>query len=309
MKTIFHRPVLLKEVLETWGTNKGGIILDATVGTGGHAEAILRRYPKITLIGLDLDPAALEITKKRLQPFKKRVHLLNENFTNLPAVLAKLKMGTIDGFLADLGTSSLQLESPERGFSFLRAGPLDMRMNPSHGKTALQLILDSSESELSNLIRKFGEEGRGKAIASALKKAAAQSALKNTLDCAEVVSRVVIPKKRKIHPATKTFQALRIAVNNELENLENLLKELPRFMARGARSVFITFHSLEDRLVKSAIQSWSRGCICPPAFPQCVCGKKATFKILTTKPVVPQAEEIESNPRSRSAKMRVAEKI
>lgn len=309
MKTIFHRPVLLKEVLSYWGTKKGGTYLDATIGTGGHSEALLRQNPKCRVVGLDLDPMALEIAKKRLAPFKGRVRLLNENFMNLSAVISKLKIGPLDGFLADLGTSSLQLESPERGFSFLRAGPLDMRMNPFQGETALELICNTPEKGLRQLIQKFGEEPRAQLIASLLKKAATQGKLNNTLDCARIISRAVTPKREKMHPATRTFQALRIAVNNELDNLEKLLKELPLCLARGARAVFISFHSLEDRLVKSMMQSLSRGCICPPAFPQCVCGKKATLKILTNKPVTPQPEEIKSNPSCRSAKMRVAEKI
>lgn len=309
MKSIFHRPVLLKEVLRYWFKKKGGIYLDATIGTGGHAEALLKTDPKIKLIGLDLDPHAIQITKKRLEPFRKRVVLLNENFTYLPRILSRLKIGKIDGFLADLGLSSLQLESPERGFSFLREGPMDMRMNPTTGRTALELICQLTAQELRKLIQKFGEESRSHSIAAALKKEVSLGRLRNTLDCARIISSMIPARRIRIHPATKTFQALRIAVNNELENLQQLLQELPSLLSAGARALFIAFHSLEDRLIKNSFRIWARGCTCPPSFPQCVCGKKGSFRILTPKPIAPGAKEIQSNPRSRSAKMRVAEKI
>ena len=236
--------------------------------------------------------------------------LVNENYANIPAVVEKLGLPKADGLLADLGVSSMQLDQAERGFSFGKTGPLDMRMNPSEGAPASALIRRLSEKDLARLIERYGEDRQASRIARALKMADDRGELTDTAKCAEVIARAVpAAAKSRIHPATRTFQALRIAVNGEIEGLERLLAAAPELLTRGGRAVFVSFHSLEDRLVKDAFREWSRGCVCPPDFPVCRCGRKPGFKVLTRKPVEASEKEVRENPRSRSAKLRAAEKI
>lgn len=319
---MYHRPVLLKEVLSFWHSKKGGFYIDATVGTGGHAEALLEQDDQAVCLALDCDPEAVRLARERLGRFGKRALLLKENYIHLPEIMRELGTPKASGLLLDLGVSSLQLDVSERGFSFLKKGPLDMRMDSEKGENAKSLIHRLSIEELAKLIKRFGEEPKSKPIAIALKKAESNLRLTDTLECAQIISRTLLgfgkPFSRKkgewrrfkeLHPATKTFQALRIAVNRELENLEGLLKKVSALLVFGGRAVFISFHSLEDRLVKNAMKMWCAGCVCPSDFPKCVCGKNPEFKILTPKVLRASQEEVEENPRSRSARMRSAEKI
>lgn len=311
----FHCPVLLKEVLKFWHSKAGGIYVDGTVGGGGHMEALLQKDPQAKCIGIDRDLDAIKTAEERLKKFGNRVRLIHDNYIHLPEILKKEKIDMVHGVLLDLGVSSSQLDNPSRGFSFRKKGPLDMRMNRMDEETALDLIRRLSIDDLRDLIQCYGEEKCAKEIAIALKNAEQNAELTDTLKCAEIISKVVQSRRRgysqrqTIHDATRTFQALRIAVNKELEHLKNFLNLIPSLFHLGGRALFISFHSLEDRLIKNKFKELSRGCICPPDFPKCVCGKKPEFEILTKKPVVPTAKEIEENPRSRSAKLRVAEKI
>ncbi len=232
------------------------------------------------------------------------------NYSEVPQALREGGFPSVDGFLADLGVSSMQFDRAERGFSFRAKGPLDMRMESS-GATALDFIKGCSEDELARVIYKWGEEPRAKRIASRLKSALAEGRLTDTAACADVISEAAGPAARikKIHPATRTFQAIRMAVNREEHHLDALLSFLPSIMSEGGKAVFISFHSLEDRRVKGAFASWAKGCICPPSFPACICGRKPDFKLLTRKAVVPTDDEVGRNPRARSAKLRAAQKL
>jgi 16S rRNA (cytosine1402-N4)-methyltransferase len=303
---LLHAPVLLKEALDGLGVKAGGRYIDCTLGTGGHAIAILERSgPDGRLLGMDLDPMAVQVSKQRLDPYGDRVRLLHESFVQLKAVASAEGFIPANGVLLDLGMSSLQLEHGERGFSLQTEGPLDMRMDMEEQITANQLVNELNENELTEIIANYGEEAKARAIARAIVR---NRPLKTTLELAEVVARTV-GRRRRIHPATKTFQALRIAVNNELEALTCVLPQIPEVLATGGALAVITFHSLEDRLVKRHIATESRDCICPPEIPVCVCGHKRTLETLTRKPVRPSVEEISRNPRSRSAKLRVALRV
>lgn len=309
----YHQPVLLNEVLDFWHCKKGGFYIDGTLGTGGHAQALLENDLQATCLGIDCDPDAIAIAEKRLERFKNRFQIVKENYMNIPKILDELKFPKVDGLLLDLGVSSLQLSSAERGFSFLHSGPLDMRMDPTGGETAIGLIHRFSVEQLAQIIFRYGEERFARIIASVIKKAELKGDINNTLQLANIISHAVLGKRNgtmgRIHPATKTFQALRIAVNKELENLEFLLNRLEDILTSGGRAVFIAFHSLEDRLIKIKLKELARGCVCPNDFPKCVCGKKPIFRILTRKVIKPTLKEIEQNPRSRSARIRVVEKV
>jgi 16S rRNA (cytosine1402-N4)-methyltransferase len=303
---LLHAPVLLKEALDGLGVKAGGRYIDCTLGTGGHAIAILERSePDGRLLGMDLDPMAVQVSKQRLGSYGDRVRLVHESFTQLKAVASGEDFIPANGVLLDLGMSSLQLEHGERGFSFQKEGPLDMRMDPEEETTADQLVNELNENELAEIIANYGEEAKARAIARAIVR---NRPLKTTLELAEVVARTV-GRRRRIHPATKTFQALRIAVNDELEALSCVLPQITEVLAAGGALAIITFHSLEDRLVKKYIANESRECVCPPEIPVCVCTHERTLETLTRKPVRPSAEEISRNPRSRSAKLRVALRV
>ncbi len=303
-----HVPVLLREVLQFLQPRPGGIYIDATVGGGGHAEAILEASaPDGRLLGLDADPDALGRSRRRLHRFERRVVLVHANFDHLQPIAERHGFVPADGVLMDLGVSADQLADAARGFSFRHPGPLDMRMDPSLPHTAADLVNTLDEEDLARLIRAYGEEPRAHRIARAIVRA---RPIHTTTELADLVARVV-PRRpgQRLHPATRVFQALRIAVNDELGALERALPQAVAVLRPGGRLAVITFHSLEDRIVKHFFRRESRDCICPPRQPVCTCGHTAQVRVLTPRPVVPSQEEVRANPRSRSAKLRVVEKL
>ena len=303
-------PVLVQETVQYLNLKPGGIYVDGTVGSGGHSLEILRHLPeKSHLICLDRDPDAIRLSQKRLSP-DHRVRLIRANFANLDTVMQELGISRIDGILLDLGMSSYQLEKSGRGFSFSREEPLDMRMNPDHKPTGGHLINTLSARSLQTLLREYGEERRANAFAKAVIKAREKGPIKTASQLAEIIEAATPKSHRpwKRHPATKTFQALRIAVNKEMDNLEIFLGKIPLLMAPEGRLAVISYHSLEDRQVKKAMVDWEKECICPPDFPICACDKVPVFKRPFKKGRKPKAEEIQKNPRARSAIMRVAER-
>lgn len=303
----YHLSVLPNEVRAWLSPQPGGRFLDATLGGGGHAADLLAAIgPTGHLYGIDQDPAALEEAGKRLTTIGSNVTLRQGNFET---VLADWDLPPLDGILMDLGVSSHQLDTAERGFSFMREGPLDMRMDSTAPVSAATLLATASEAELADWIFRYGEERHARAIARAIVRAREAHPLETTSDLVELVSRIVPRSKDGINPATRTFQALRIAVNDELGVLERALPTAVARLKVGGRLAVISFHSLEDRLVKQFMRSGERGCVCPPRIPQCVCGRTPTLEVLTPKPVVAGADELRANPRSRSAKLRVARKI
>ena len=301
-----HIPVLLNEVVEYLSVQPGGRYIDCTVGAGGHAEAILEHSsPGGQLLGIDSDPAALDIASERLSKFGAAILIINDNFVNLKNICLKYDFFPVHGILYDLGFSSMQLES-ERGFSFQSNAPLDMRFNPEQEITASDIVNTYSETELSRILRAYGEEPFAHKIAQYIIRA---RPLQTTSELAEVVEHATGGRRGKIHPATRTFQALRIAVNRELENLESSLNQAISLLGFGGRLVVISYHSLEDRIVKQLFQRESKDCICPPEMPVCRCEHKASINIITKKITTPSFEEIEKNPRARSARLRAAERI
>jgi 16S rRNA (cytosine1402-N4)-methyltransferase len=320
-----HRPVLYQEVLAALEPVQGRRYIDCTVGAGGHARGILEASsPDGALLGLDLDPQALQLARTNLEDFAQRAHLVLSSYTLLRQRMAELGWNSVSGIILDLGLSSMQLDTPERGFSFQYAAPLDMRFDPDNSLTAAILVNQLDEHELANLIYRCGEEPQARRIAHAIVE---NRPVEDTQKLAEIILKVVErakyqdnkrrtksstserPDKKRIHPATRTFQALRIAVNHELENLEMVLPEAVTALESGGRLAVISFHSLEDRIVKQFFRRESQDCICPPRQPVCTCGHQAILRELTRRPVQPQAEELAQNARSRSARMRVAEKL
>lgn len=302
-----HEPVLLREAIEALQIQRGGRYIDCTINGGGHAAAILERSaPGGQLLGIDADPEAIEAAKERLKAFGKAVVLVNDNFRYLGDICSRFNFRPVHGILFDLGISSLQLETSGRGFSFQQDSPLDMRFSPRQRLTAADIVNTYSEHELASLIEKYGEERRGREIA---KRIVESRPLRTTFELVRVVEQVVGGVRGRIHPATKTFQALRIAVNQELENLELALGQALDLLVSGGRIVVISFHSLEDRIVKKFLRRESQGCLCPPTVPVCVCGHTPKLRLITKKAVRPSPAEIEVNPRSRSARMRVGERI
>ena len=309
--TLSHRPVLLRETIELLAAERGGLFVDCTVGLGGHSEAILQASSDTQVLGIDRDEEALELAKQRLAQYGSRFRAVHADFRELTRVLATAKVRQVRGVLADLGVSSLQLDSPSRGFSFRHEAPLDMRMDTSSGETAAELLGRLSEVEIANLIFEFGEEPRSRRIARAIvqRRGRGQS-IATTTDLASVVERAVGKgNKRRIHPATRTFQALRIAVNAELENLDRFLFDAVDHLEPAGRLAVISFHSLEDRIVKRTLQKLSGRCQCPPRLPKCICGARKAIDTLTKRAMMTSAKEIDENPRARSAKLRGAQKI
>ena len=301
-----HTPVLLNEAIKALDVQAGGRYIDCTVGGGGHAAAILESSsPGGQLLGIDADPEAAKTARARLEAFGKSVLIVNDNFVNLEAICIRRDFMPVHGILFDLGLSSLQLNGGGRGFSFQQDAPLDMRLNPGQRVSAADIVNTSSEAELAYIIRTYGEESCSYRIARRIVR---ERPLKTTAELAMVVEQI-IPRKGKIHPATKTFQALRIAVNHELENLEAVLKQAIRLLGFKGRLVVISYHSLEDRIVKRFMQQESKGCICPPGTPSCICGHTPSLKLVSRKVITPSEEEVKRNPRSRSARLRVAERI
>lgn len=306
-----HTTVLLREAVDLLAPRPGGVYVDGTLGGGGHAEEILRRSaPDGILIGLDRDADAVGRCRERLRPFGGRARLVQGNAGKLEEHLAGLGIAQVDGVLLDLGVSWFHLRSAERGFSFQADGPLDMRMDRSAGATAADLVNTLPRQELTRILREYGEERKADAIAKAIERARARGPLTSTIQLAQVVSSVFPPyPPRRTHPATLTFQALRIAVNDELAALQAALDQAVRLVRPGGRVAIISFHSLEDRIVKQTFVRHARPCTCPPKLPYCSCGKQADLKIVTRHPVVASDDEVAANPASRSAKLRAAEKL
>ncbi len=306
-----HKPVLLKEVLDLLITDPSGIYVDGTAGTGGHSEGIAKIVCEKggRLICIDRDPDAIEFAKKRLSPFSNYIDLIRSNYKDLDLILNDLGIEKVTGILLDLGMSSMQLEASGRGFSFLRDEPLDMRMDPSDPIKAKDLVNRLSEYELSRIIKEYGEENKARKIARKIVEERKKALIETSLQLAKIVSSVVQDHSRRHHPATKTFQALRIAVNKELDNLREFLEKVPDLLEKGGRIAIISYHSLEDRLVKEYIKKWENPCTCPPHIPYCICGKMPVMRRVTKKGIKPKEEEIIDNPRSRSAILRVVEKI
>lgn len=310
--TRYHLPVMPDEVMKLLAVCPGGRFCDGTLGGGGHAEEILRlSAPDGRLLGIDRDPEALAECGRRLASHGDRLHAARGSFDDVADLAERAEMLPLDGVMVDLGVSSHQLDSAPRGFSFDRDGPLDMRMGPD-GPTAAELIAETGEGDLADLIYQLGEEKRSRQVARAIKAADDRGELTGTRALADVVARVVGKGKRKgrgkpKHPATRTFQALRMAVNDELGALNRFLANFPRALRKGGRVVVIAFHSLEDRAVKRALAAMASPCTCPTGLPVCVCNLQPTIKILTQRPLRPTEEEVARNPRARSAKVRAAE--
>ena len=307
----YHLPVLAEEILRFLEPLQINWIVDGTLGDGGHAELILKNTPShCRLLGIDRDPSAIKRASARLANYRGRIKLVHGNFKDIKEILMREQIDKIDGFLLDLGVSSPQLDNSERGFSLKKDGPLDMRMNPEDSKTAEDILVKSSDEELFSIIKKYGEERFSKRIVRAIRKAQANNPVKTTFQLARVV-RDAVPQTHhfSIDSATRTFQALRIAVNNELEPLKQALKDFLFALNKTGRALVISFHSLEDRIVKQLFVEKERGCLCPPKTPICICGEKSSLKILTKKPTRPSMFEIKKNRRASSAKLRVAEKI
>ncbi len=307
-----HVPVLLEETLSALSCRSGKLYLDATVGAGGHAFEILRRSsPDGRLIGADQDPAALERARQRLSPYSGRFELIHENFRRLPTLLAARGENRFDGILLDLGVSSDQLADPGRGFSFSQGGPLDMRMDIRSETTAASLVNLLDAVSLRRIFREHGEDPDAAGIARAIVRERERSPIDTTDRLAAIIAAAVPPARRhaRIHPATRAFQALRIAVNEELDALTEALEAFPDLLAPGGRLAIIAFHSLEDRIVKRRFRALEGRCTCPPKLPICRCGASARMRVITGRAVRPSAAEVGANPRARSARLRAAERL
>jgi 16S rRNA (cytosine1402-N4)-methyltransferase len=302
-----HISVLYHEIINALQPQSPGFYVDGTVGAGGHAWGILNASsPDGKLLGLDLDPTALELARQRLSEFGERVTLVQTSYTTLKESLQTRGWKSVQGIILDLGVSSMQIDNPDRGFSFQADGPLDMRLNPFQPLTAADIVNNSSEERLADILWRYGEENQSRKIARMILH---NRPLQTTTQLAEVVQRAIGRKHGHIHPATRTFQALRIAVNQELQSLEEVLPRAIEVLAPGGRLAIISFHSLEDRIVKQYFRSESRDCICPPEQPICTCGHKATIKEINRHPIVASEEEVLQNSRARSARLRVVEKL
>ncbi len=307
-----HQSVLLEETLRILQPQENEIFTDATLGMGGHSQAILESAQNIKLIGIDQDLEAIELAKTRLAKFGERFEVYHANFSEIKEVLREAGIEKVDGILADLGVSSLQFDSAERGFSFRFDAPLDMRMNADDEiETAAELLENLKEEEIADIIYQYGEERASRKIARwIVEKRKRGEPVQTTKQLANLIERAIgRGKKDKIHPATRTFQALRIAVNRELDILEDFIRDAVDVLKKDGRLAVITFHSLEDRIVKQTFQKLSGKCFCPPRIPRCVCGAEKKIEILTRKPIAPNESEIEENPRARSAKLRACLKL
>ena len=305
-----HESVLEGEVIQNFNLLEGSLIVDGTLGDGGHTELLLKNTTSVRVLGIDRDMRAIERAEKRLAPFRDRITLVHGNFGDIKTILKKANVMNVDGLLLDLGVSSPQLDSPNRGFSFMRNGPLDMRMDSSQKITAADLLVELPDERLVSVIKEYGEERFSKRIVRAIRQAQKQSAIKTTLQLSNIISSVIhASRQTKIHPATRTFQALRIAVNGELEHIKKALRDSVDILQESARVIVISFHSLEDRIVKNFFKTEEKGCVCPPKIPICSCGHKQRLKIITRKPIIPAVEEVRRNSRASSAKLRVAERV
>lgn len=306
-----HVPVMLNEALDGLNIKEDGIYIDGTLGGAGHSTEIVKRLSTGKLIGIDQDENAIKKSKEVLADYRDRTIIVKDNFKNIKNVLNTLGIKKVDGILLDLGVSSHQLDEEERGFSYNKDAPLDMRMDRSNTFSAWDVVNKYSEKELEKVIWDFGEEKWAKRIAKFIVEERREAPIDTTFELVSAIKKA-IPKKVRIqggHPARKTFQAIRIEVNQELDILKNSILNANEVLDKSGRLCIITFHSLEDRIVKDTFKYLNKNCICPPEFPVCTCNKKRELKILTRKPIVPSEEEIETNPRSRSAKLRIGAKV
>lgn len=306
----YHEPVMVKEVIESLLVSRTGVYVDCTVGGAGHAYAILKETDAL-LVGIDCDDDALQFAEKRLAQFGSRKILIKANFADLDNILKSLNIEKVDGVILDLGVSSHQLDASERGFSFSQQAPLDMRMDRSLKLNAYDIVNSFAQNELEDIIREYGEEKMAARIARTILKKRQLTPIETTTELAAVVASCMPAglKWQRIHPATRTFQAIRIAVNRELDNIKPAIHAAADVLKPDGRLCVISFHSLEDRIVKNEIRSLEGGCVCPPDIPVCICKREAKLKNMTKKAITPTEEEIESNPRARSAKLRVARRV
>lgn len=305
-----HVSVLLNECIEGLSIDKDGIYVDGTLGGAGHSYEICKRLDGGRLIGIDQDMNAINAAKERLKEFGDKVTYINDNFSNIKNILKELDIEKVDGFLLDIGVSSHQLDEAGRGFSYMQDAPLDMRMDITKPLSAYEVVNEYSEEEINNVIFKYGEERWAKRIAQFIVEQRGKKPIETTFELVDVIKKAVPKGARKDgpHPAKRTFQAIRIEVNGELEILEHTVDDMTEALNKGGRLCIITFHSLEDRIVKNAFRKQENPCTCPHEFPVCVCGKKPLAKVITRKPIVPSEEELEVNHRARSAKLRVLER-
>lgn len=311
MSEFHHVSVLLQECLEGLNIRPEGIYVDGTLGGAGHSSRIAQRLTTGRLIGIDRDPVALAAAGERLKPWKDRVTLVHSNFCEIKQVLSDLQIPGVDGILLDLGVSSPQLDDGQRGFSYMADAPLDMRMNGEDALTAREVVNTWPQEELKRILYTYGEERYAPQIASAICRRREEAPIETTLELVDII-RSAMPAaalREKQHPAKRSFQAIRIAVNDELGSVEKVMADAIPLLNPGGRLAVITFHSLEDRIVKNAMAGAAKGCTCPPNFPVCVCGKKPQVKLISRKPIVSGAAELAENPRARSAKLRVCEKL
>ncbi len=305
-----HVSILLKECMDGLDIKPDGIYVDGTLGGGGHTFKLIQFIDGGKVIGIDQDQEALEAATKRLAIFGDKFIPVHSNFSNIIEVLETLEIKKIDGFLLDLGVSSYQLDEAERGFSYMNDGQLDMRMNQEDEFSAYDVVNTYSEDELTQIIREYGEENWANRIAKFIVEARSEKPLETTYQLVDIIKNAIPASARKDgpHPAKRTFQAIRIEVNNELKIIEKTIEDAFSVMNKGGRVAIITFHSLEDRIVKNTFKKLAQGCICPPEFPVCICNNKPKVKIISRKPILPSEREITDNPRARSAKLRIAEK-
>ena len=311
MTEFHHVSVLLRESVEALNIRPDGIYLDGTLGGAGHSSEIAKRLTTGRLIGVDRDPAALAAARERLAPWMDRVTLVHSNFAALDQILDELGIQAVDGMLFDLGVSSPQLDEASRGFSYMADAPLDMRMDPGDSLSAYEIVNTWSQEDLRHILYAYGEERYAPQIAAAIVRRRAERPIETTLELVDVIRSGMPPKalREKQHPAKRSFQAIRIAVNDELSAVDRMMQRAPDRLNPGGRLAVITFHSLEDRIVKNAMAQAAKGCTCPPEFPVCVCGKKPTLRLVSRKPIQSEDAELADNPRARSAKLRVAEKL
>ena len=311
MNSFHHVSVLLDECIEGLNIKPDGIYVDGTLGGAGHSFQIAKRLTTGTLIGIDRDPVALKAAGERLAPYGDRVKLVHSNFCEIKQVLADLGIEGVDGILLDLGVSSPQLDDGSRGFSYMADAPLDMRMNNEDALTAATVVNTWSQEELKRILYDYGEERYAPRIASAICRRREEKPIETTLELVDIIRSAMPPAalREKQHPAKRSFQAIRIAVNDELGSVEKVMRDAIPCLNPEGRLAIITFHSLEDRIVKNGMAEAAKGCTCPPNFPVCVCGKKPKVKLVSRKPIVSGQEELDRNPRARSAKLRICEKI
>lgn len=311
MTEFHHVSVLLDECIQALNIKPDGIYVDGTLGGAGHSSQIAKRLTTGRLIGIDRDPKALKAAGERLEPYADRVTLVHSNFSQIDQVLDNLGIEGVDGILLDLGVSSPQLDEAERGFSYMADAPLDMRMNSEDSLTAYDVVNSWSKEELRRILYEYGEERYAPQIANAIERRRNDKPIATTLELVDVIRSAMPPQalREKQHPAKRSFQAIRIAVNDELGAVGRVMEVAVPKLNKGGRLAIITFHSLEDRIVKNGMASAAKGCTCPPEFPVCVCGKKPKVKLISRKPIVSGEEELERNPRARSAKLRVCEKL